>query len=100
MLKHIVMLKLKDEAKGASAAENAVKLKTMLDALVGKIAEIRSLEVGINLFSNRQTAHLSLYAEFDSEEDLNRYANHPDHQRVVAFLQQVMDERRVVDYHA
>lgn len=100
MLKHIVVLKLKDEAKGATAAENAEKLKAMLDALVGKIDEIRAFEVGINIFTNSQTAHLCLYSEFDDEEALNRYANHPEHQRVVAFIQQVMEERRVVDYHA
>lgn len=100
MLKHIVMLKLKKEAKGASAAENAEKLKTMLDALVGKIDEIRAFEVGINIFSNSQTAHLSLYSEFENEDALNRYSNSPEHQRVVAFIQQVMEERRVVDYHA
>lgn len=100
MLKHIVLLRLKKEAKGADAAENAKKLKTMLDALVGKIDEIRAFEVGINLFSGSQTAHLSLYAEFDDEKALDRYATHPEHQRVVAFIQQVMEERRVVDYHA
>ena len=99
MLKHLVMLKLKKEAKGADAHENAEKLKTMLDSLVGKIDEIQALEVGINIFSDSQTAHLSLYTEFEDEEALNRYATHPEHQRVVAFILQVMEERRVVDYH-
>ena len=99
MLKHLVMLKLKEEAKGTSALENAKKLKIMLDALVEKIEDIQAFEVGINIFSNSQTAHLSLYSEFEDEEALNRYANHPEHQRVVAFIQQVMEERRVVDYH-
>ncbi len=99
MLKHLVMLKLKETAKGASALENAQTLKTMLDALVEKIDEIKAFEVGINIFSNSQTAHLCLYSEFEDEEALNRYANHPEHQRVVAFIQQVMEERRVVDYH-
>ena len=98
MLKHIVMLKLKPEAKGATAAENAVKLKEMLDALVDKIDVIRSFEVGINIFSGSQMADLSLYSEFDDEKSLNKYANHPEHLRVVAFIQQVMEERRVVDY--
>ena len=99
MLKHLVMLKLKKEAKGANALENAKKLKIMLDDLVEKIGEIKALEVGINIFSNSQTAHLSLYTEFEDEDALNRYTTHPEHQRVVAFILQVMEERRVVDYH-
>lgn len=100
MLRHIVMLRLKPEAKGATALENAAKLKEMLEALVTKIEVIQDFEVGINIFSGSQSAHLCLSSSFKSEADLNLYATHPEHQRVVAFIQQVMEERRVVDYWA
>ncbi|MCG8472863.1 MAG: Dabb family protein [Desulfobacterales bacterium] len=98
MLKHIVLLRLKNDAKGATASENALKLKEMLEALPPKIAEIKSFEIGLNIFPGSQASHICLYSEFDDEAALNRYATHPEHQRVVAFIQQVMEERRVVDY--
>ena len=44
MIKHVVVWKLKEENK----AENAKKLKEMLDALPPIISEIKSFQVGIN----------------------------------------------------
>ena len=48
MVRHVVMWKLKDEAEGASKAENAVKMARMLEGLVGKIGGLLKLEVGID----------------------------------------------------
>ena len=47
MIKHIVMWKLKDFAEGAGRQENAEKIKSLLEGLKGKIAEIINLEVGV-----------------------------------------------------
>ena len=44
MVRHTVMWKLKEENK----TENAMGIKNRLEALVDKISEIKSLEVGIN----------------------------------------------------
>jgi hypothetical protein len=49
MIRHIVMFSLLDQAEGASKAENALRIKGMLESLRGRIPEIRALEVGINL---------------------------------------------------
>ena len=48
MLKHIVMFRLRESAKGRSKVENAARLKVLLESLKGKIPEVESLEVGMN----------------------------------------------------
>ena len=49
MFKHIVMWRFIDGANGKSKAEHAQWVKEHLEALVGVIPEIVSLEVGINV---------------------------------------------------
>ena len=41
---------------------------------------------------------LVLIAECDNEENLGKYALHPEHKKVVEFIVKVTCERRVVDY--
>ena len=45
MIKHIVMFRLKDSAEGHSKAENARKLKILLESLKEKIPVVKCLEV-------------------------------------------------------
>ncbi len=100
MIKHIVTWKLKDEAEGLTRAENAQRIKTDLEALAGKIPEIKTIEVGIN-FNDSEAAHdVVLYSEFESRESLNRYQKHPEHVKVAGLIGAVRSERVVVDYEA
>jgi quinol monooxygenase YgiN len=98
MIKHIVMWRLKDSADGASKEENAEKLKNYLEALKDKIREIRHIEVGINISGSDTASDVVLYSEFDSMEDLEAYLKHPEHQKIVSFVNEIRSERRVVDY--
>lgn len=101
MIKHIVMWRLHEFADGNSKTENAQKLKRLLLALKGSIPEIRLMEVGLNV--NRKDPNASdvaLYSEFESVEDLETYQKHPEHQKVVQFLQKVRFEKRVLDYES
>lgn len=100
MIKHIVLWKLKDEAEGRSKIENAHLMKTKLEALPLMISELNSVEVGVNIFDNKEasTCDLVLIAECDNEENLGKYALHPEHKKVVEFIVKVTCERRVVDY--
>jgi hypothetical protein len=100
MIRHIVMWKLKDEAEGASREENARKMKEMLEGLPGRIAEIRSLEVGINQARSPDAFDAVLVSEFAHWEDLRRYMEHPAHQRVSEFVGRVRLERRIVDFES
>lgn len=98
MVKHIVMWKLKDSVDGQSREQIALTLKSKLEGLVGLVPQIKTLEVGINFAQSDTASDICLYSEFASEEDLNGYQLHPEHQKVVAYVKTVVSERRVADY--
>ncbi|MCW7752616.1 Dabb family protein [Desulfobotulus sp. H1] len=98
MFKHIVLFRLKEKARGLSLEANVGELRDMLEALPQKISDIRFLEVGVDVLKTGHSSHISLITEFDDEAAFTRYVQHPDHQKVLAFLQGVLEERRVVDY--
>lgn len=97
MVKHIVLFKLKDEAPAEVrlAAMNA--FKAAIEALPAKIPFIRSIEVGLNI-NPAETWSIALYSEFDSLDDIRRYAVHPDHVAAGKLLAEVRESRACVDY--
>lgn len=100
MITHIVMWKLKDGASESEKQQNALKMKSMLESLSTKIQELKHLEVGLQALEGEEVSlsDVVLTTRFESQEDLQTYAAHPEHQKVVAFISKVTDERRVVDY--
>lgn len=98
MIKHIVMWKLKEQALGATAVENAERMKQMLEALMGVVPTLGHIEVGVDIFGDTPSCDCVLYSEFASREDLDIYQAHPAHQKCVAFVREVAEERRAVDY--
>ncbi|MBC8488823.1 MAG: Dabb family protein [Bacteroidetes bacterium] len=98
MVKHIVMLKLKDYADKGQKLENALKLKKAIEDLKIYIDELKYMEVGLN-FNERPSAYdLVLTTTFNSEDDLEKYREHPEHKKVLIFLRSVTDKTSVVDY--
>jgi hypothetical protein len=98
MVKHIVFWKLKDHADGQDREQNLERMQEALNGLASKIAEVVSLEVGINKNPAPAAWEISLYTSFNSWEDLETYQKHPDHQEVVQLVQKVVMDRAVVDY--
>ncbi len=94
MIVHIVMFTFKEENK----AENIAKTKVMLEALVEKIEPLKSMEVGIDFNGSERAMDLSLYSTFETKEGLKTYATHPAHLEVVAFIKEVTEASKVVDY--
>lgn len=94
MIVHIVMFKFKTENKAA----NIERVKTMLNDLLGKIESLNSMEVGLDFNQSERAFDLSLYSTFDSKEALSSYATHPEHLKVVAFIKEVTETSKVVDY--
>jgi len=94
MIVHIVMFKFKDENKGANIEET----KKRLNALVDLVPTLITMEVGINFTVADRAFDLSLYSTFDTKEDLDIYAVHPEHLKVVEFIKSVTAESKVVDY--
>ncbi len=90
MIKHIVVWQMRDDVSD----EQKQEMKRKLEALGGKISELRKIEVGID--SGNGT--MSLYSEFASEDDLLAYQMHSDHQSVVGFVKPLVASRAVCDY--
>lgn len=98
MIKHIVLWKLKENVEGKSKPETAKELQAALEGLKGKIREIQGLEVGINFNPADTASDVSLYTEFKTREDLDKYQKHPEHMKVVEIVKKLTQERRVSDY--
>ena len=98
MLKHIVMWRFKDGAEGKSRKEHALWIKEHLEALVGVVPEIRSLEVGVNINPADASYDAVLVSVFDDFEAMQRYQVHPAHLEVAAYCKGVSENRTAVDY--
>ena len=98
MIKHIVMFRLKESALGKSKDENLQELKVLLESLQDKIPVVMCLEVGINMGASASASDIALYSEFDDMQALEDYRLHPEHVKVVEFIEKICSERRVADY--
>ena len=99
MFKHIVMWRFIDGANGKSKSEHALWVKENLEALVGVIPEIRSLEVGINVCSAGTAYDAVLVSVFDDAEAMERYKVHPAHVAVAAYFKGITEGRAEADYN-
>lgn len=98
MVKHIVMLKLKNYESKTRKLENALKLKKALEDLKKYISELKHIEVGLNFNEKPNAFDLVLTSIFENNEDMEIYRLHPEHKKLLVFLRTVTDEAVVVDY--
>jgi hypothetical protein len=94
MIKHIVLIKLKEKNK----KQNALYIKELLEQLVSKIDILIDIEVGINFDSASRAMDLSLYSTFNSKDDLEIYAKHKEHIKIVEVIKDCSEYTKVVDY--
>lgn len=94
MIVHIVMFQFKEENK----ERNIAMVKERLESLVDLIPELQKMEVGVNFNESERAFDLSLYSTFTSQEDLDTYAVHPEHMKVVALIKELTETSKVVDY--
>lgn len=94
MVVHIVMFKFKEENKETNIQAVVVRL----NALVALVPTLKSMEVGVNFTLSERAFDLSLYSTFETKEELEAYAIHPEHLKVVEFIKSVTLESKVVDY--
>lgn len=94
MIVHIVMFKFKEENKALNLAKAQAKLEKLEELIEG----LKTMEVGINFTEADRAMDLSLYSTFESLQDLQNYAVHPEHLKVVEFIKEVTLESKVVDY--
>ncbi|MBN1339870.1 MAG: Dabb family protein [Bacteroidales bacterium] len=98
MIKHIVLIRLKQTDRQEIKEKNADKLKALLESLVSIIPEIKHLEVGKNSGTRNAAYDLALVTEFNNTADLDIYRNHPEHIKVLNFLKEITHDTAVVDY--
>ena len=94
MVVHIVMFKFKEENRQA----NLIQAKQMLEALMGAVPTLRSMDVGMNFAKEDRAMDLSIITTFENKAGLEAYAVHPEHLKVVEFIKQVVEYSKVVDY--
>lgn len=97
MVKHIVLFKLKNTVLPEEKLRAMNDFKAAIEALPSKISVIRKIEVGLNM-NPAESYDIALYSEFDSLEDVNFYAKHPDHVAAGKILADVKESRACVDY--
>ena len=100
MVKHIVLWRLKPEAHGRTAAENARAIKEKLEALRGRIPGLLAIEVGLDFSRTGDSCDLALTSEFESRAALDAYQAHPEHKAVMPFILEARSARHLVDYEA
>lgn len=98
MIRHIVWWNLKEQAEGASGAENALKLKAILEGLP-VLPGITDFEVSVS-FLPSCTEEVSVILQ-STHKDLpafRAYMDDPGHKNVVEFARRVIVSRRAIDY--
>jgi len=95
MLRHLVMVKFYKKENNSDIAK---EFKNKLLNLPILIDDLKNMEVGLNINTKPSAFDLSLIADFEDEEGLNRYRVHPDHKKILELMKQVVEKTTVVDY--
>ena len=93
MIKHIVFFKMKDTSK-----EGLQTTKDVLMNMQGKIPQLKSIEVGLDVLHSERSYDVALITEFASLEDLQAYNVHPIHKEVIAYMSMARDAAVTVDF--
>lgn len=96
MIEHIVLMKKRPETSEAEMERALDALRALKEQIPG----IVSFTAGVN-FSPRGAGFThAAVARFTDREALQGYAPHPAHQAVVKLLNEVTQERVIIDYEA
>jgi hypothetical protein len=98
MIRHIVVWRLKEEAKHGGNIANLELIHEVLERLRAHVSGLRRLELYPNQQPGADAADLLLYAEFDSWPALHAYEAHPVHADLRALIAPLRTERRVIDH--
>ncbi|MFK5882572.1 MAG: Dabb family protein [Sulfurospirillum sp.] len=93
MVKHIVFLKFREDSN-----LNKEQIKNTILSLKNDIEVIREIEAGINFSLEQRAYDIALSVAFNSKKDLNTYATHPIHLKLIEELKSDGVISKVVDY--
>ncbi len=97
MLRHIVLLRM-NATTDAERASSVARLSGALASLPAHISQIRELSVGTNVVLRPGNWDLSLTVDLDDAEALEEYREHPEHQKVLELINQLVADRCAVDF--
>ena len=92
MLVHIVLARFPNPADADEAARRLLELPDTIE-------QIRSISVGRDVVRSERSYDLGWIIELDSEEDLETYTVHPDHQAVASWIGEHRTDIAVCDYY-
>ena len=100
MVKHIILWKLKEEIEGEAKEKVLREMKENLEALVGKVSGLVSLEIVTKPLTS-SNADVMLDSVLESEGALAGYQSHPDHVAVAnTYVRPFTEVRLCMDYEA
>lgn len=94
MVRHIVFFKFKDGVD----EKKRLELQDALKGLKSGISLVRELEVGADIGHKHNSYDLVLNSLFDSLDDVESYAVHPEHIKVVALVRDLCQSSVKVDF--
>ena len=97
MVKHIVLFRFRDDISEEQKESAFNSFRSGILSLTDIIPQIKSIEVGRNINSD-EVWDICLCGEFNSLEDVKKYANHPEHLKVAGALKVFLNGRSCVDY--
>lgn len=92
MVKHCIMIKLKDNS---TQAKNEVKQKLL--SMDGKVPMMRSFEVLSDFLGSERSYDIFLCCTLDDEKALDDYQNDPYHCEIKVFIKSVAESVIAVD---
>jgi hypothetical protein len=97
MIRHIVMWRVKGDSLEERAAVRR-RVRAAFESLRGRVPGMLKLEIGLDTSGVDYACDAVLVTEFDSQDALDAYADHPEHLRVRDELAGLRTTRHQVDY--
>ena len=98
MINHVVLFKLK-KYDSESEKQNVISsIEDALMGLLGKITELKYIEVGVNYELASKSYDICLISHFETVDQLDAYRIHPEHLKVGELIGQHVVERAAVDF--
>jgi hypothetical protein len=94
MITHIVCWKYKPETDAKAREEHIERLRSLPDVVLG----IESFSVGADILHLERSFDTGLVAVFAGRAELDRYTDHPEHQKVAALGKQIAVKAVSVDF--
>lgn len=94
MVKHVLMIKLKDNSK-----EQCDKLVDLFRSMKGNVPQVVDVEAGADFLHSERSFDVCLYVTLESPEALDAYQQDPYHCDVVkTYVAAVREKAVAVDY--